>query len=86
MINYLRRQFPKWQDWVIAGGNLVFGPALIPMILAPVPPPLVSSITTALVLWAFVTAFWTMQFKLSVALVAFGASMWTALAVQGLVK
>ncbi len=61
----MRRYFKTWQDYVIGVGGAVLVPSLIPMILAEIPPPLLSSIPTTVVLWAFAVSFATLKLPLS---------------------
>ncbi len=50
-----------WQDYVLAGGTIVFNIALIPAIKGTDKPPFLTSIPTALVLYIFSFSFASLQ-------------------------
>jgi len=68
------------QDIVIAIANVVFALSLLPMLRAPIAPPLLSSIPTATCLWAIAISMATLDLRWSAFCIAVSASGWTVLA------
>ena len=75
----------KWQDWVLSVGNIIIAVALIPTILGPSKPAILTSILTATVLYSFGICFFTLKLKLSCVTVSIAATLWLVLLIQAII-
>jgi hypothetical protein len=71
-----------WQDLLFAGGGIIFALALIPAILHGDKPPLATSLTTGLLLAAFVVGYATLGLWLAAFTTAASSALWLTLAFQ----
>lgn len=76
----------KWQDWVLSIGNIIIAIALIPTVLGPSKPAILTSIITATVLYTFGVCFFTLKLKLSCFTVGIAATLWVILLIQGVIQ
>ncbi len=72
-----------WQDVVLSVGGFVLALGLLPLLRAPVPPPIKSSLTMAGVLTAYIVAVGTLGLYLSAASLGLQTVAWYALAWRG---
>lgn len=75
----------KWQDWALAATDLIFAPALIPLLFSSTALPLTTSIPTAVGLWIVSITLWTLGLRLTPVTAMASAIMWTILLIQALV-
>jgi len=71
-----------WQDWIFTIGSLIFVLALIPAIKAKEKPPVKTSLSTGLVLLAFVCCYISLELWLSVISGSLTATCWFILFIQ----
>lgn len=72
----------SWQDLVFGAGQMLFGFALLPALLSPSKPPLLTSLLTGAVLLIFAGTFATMAFWWSAANSFACGLLWITLAMQ----
>ena len=73
-----------WQDWVFAIGSFIFSVALIPAIRAKEKPPISTSLSTSLLLFAFAACYVSLGYWLSVISGSLTALCWFILFMQKL--
>ncbi len=75
--------FKCWQDWTLGIGGFIFTGALIPMLLAPIPPPIASSLLSGSILWIDTVCFATLKLPLATISTMLTAVAWSILYLQG---
>ncbi len=72
-----------WQDLVFMIGGFIFAPSLIFMMKGKNPPPIKTSLPTAIVLTVFLVAYISMHFWLALTSTSLTALGWWILFIQG---
>lgn len=75
-----------WQDIVIAIGSFIFAAALVPSVLSKDKPALWTSVTTGVVLIAFVVTYFTLSLWYATFTTSLAALLWIILAVQKMMQ